>query len=211
MPDIQQCRDFSEMCGRDVNDIKEANRRLKTASALLKRFIDDRQSTLIIKTAEATAENAQLIGENGRHIGELREQVSALTEQVGKLTEQVAAMTAAKTVPKKDKPAEKKKFVPPTIEEVSGYCKERGGKVDPQHWYDYYSARGWVLSNGKKMADWKAAVRTWEKNGFAAPPVSSKGETADDDKHSYNLGLLAEHALTHVPTGIGGDGKPIYG
>ncbi len=204
MPDVQQCRDFAELCGQDVDDIKEANRRLKAASALLKRFIDDRQSTLIIKTAEAVAENA-------RHIGELTERVGVLTELMIKLTEQVAATTAAKPVPKKDKPAEKKKFVPPTIEEVSGYCKERGGKVDPQHWYDYYSARGWVLSNGKKMADWKAAVRTWEKNGFAAPPVSSKDETDDDGKHSYNLGLLAEHAMTHVPTGIDENGKTIYG
>ncbi len=185
MPDVQQCRDFAEICGQDVDDIKEANRRLKTASALLKRFIDDRQSALIIKTAEAVEGNA-------RHIGELREQVSALTEQISKLTEQVMEATAVKTVPKKDKPAEKKKFVPPTIEEVSGYCKERGSKVDPQHWYDYYSARGWVLSNGKKMADWKAAVRTWEKNGFAAPPV-------DAEEHSYDLDKLWQHSMTTTP------------
>jgi hypothetical protein len=24
-------------------------------------------------------------------------------------------------------------------------------------------ARGWVLKNGSKIKDWKAAIRTWEK------------------------------------------------
>jgi hypothetical protein len=54
-------------------------------------------------------------------------------------------------------------FTPPTIEEVISYCKERNNSVDPQKWYDFYSAKGWMIGKNK-MKDWKAAVRTWEKN-----------------------------------------------
>lgn len=53
-------------------------------------------------------------------------------------------------------------FVPPTLEEVAAYCKERKNGVDPQKWYDFYSAKGWYIGKNK-MKDWKAAVRTWEK------------------------------------------------
>ena len=72
----------------------------------------------------------------------------------------------------KPKPTPKKErahFVPPTLEEVTAYCAERAGAgkppVDPQQWYDHYTANGWRVGRAK-MKDWKAAVRTWEKNEF---------------------------------------------
>lgn len=54
-------------------------------------------------------------------------------------------------------------FTPPTLEEVAEYCKQRNNSVDPQKWYDFYSAKGWMIGKNK-MKDWKAAVRTWEKS-----------------------------------------------
>jgi len=53
-------------------------------------------------------------------------------------------------------------FTPPTLEEVAAYCQERNNGVDPQKWYDFYAAKGWMIGKNK-MKDWKAAVRTWEK------------------------------------------------
>lgn len=55
-----------------------------------------------------------------------------------------------------------KKFVPPTLDEVISYCKERNNSVDPQRFIDFYTAKGWMVGKNK-MKDWKAAVRTWEK------------------------------------------------
>lgn len=53
--------------------------------------------------------------------------------------------------------------IPPSIDEVTAYCKERQNKINPEHFIDYYTARGWMV--GKVgMKDWKAAVRTWERN-----------------------------------------------
>lgn len=56
------------------------------------------------------------------------------------------------------------RFVKPTLVEVQAYCSERGKGVDPQKWYDYYSANGWKVGKNP-MKDWKAAVRTWERSG----------------------------------------------
>lgn len=50
----------------------------------------------------------------------------------------------------------------PTLEEVKEYCSERGNKVDPERWFDYYTSNGWRVGKNP-MKDWKAAVRTWER------------------------------------------------
>lgn len=66
---------------------------------------------------------------------------------------------------KKEKIKEKIKeeeFVPPTVDMVEEYCKERGNVIDPELFVAYYDSVGWV--RGKyPMKDWKAAVRSWEK------------------------------------------------
>lgn len=57
----------------------------------------------------------------------------------------------------------KNKFSPPTLEEVKAYCSERGNHVDAQRWFDYYTSNGWKVGKNP-MRDWKAAVRTWERD-----------------------------------------------
>lgn len=56
----------------------------------------------------------------------------------------------------------KKRFKKPTVEEIRQYCIERGNTIDPEYFYDWYASRGWFLSKGTHMVDWKASVRTWE-------------------------------------------------
>lgn len=55
-------------------------------------------------------------------------------------------------------------IIPPPVDLLKSYCIERKNNVDPQKFLDYYQARGWIMNGGKKMKDWQAAVRTWEKN-----------------------------------------------
>lgn len=54
------------------------------------------------------------------------------------------------------------RFTPPTVDEVSAYCKERKNTVDAQRFVDFYASKGWKVGN-QPMKDWKAAVRTWEQ------------------------------------------------
>ena len=56
-----------------------------------------------------------------------------------------------------------KKFVIPTVEEIEKYCKERNNNVDAEVFYDFYESKGWLVGKAP-MKDWKAAVRTWERN-----------------------------------------------
>ena len=76
-------------------------------------------------------------------------------------------------------------FVPPTTEEVTAYCNERQNKVDAERFVNYYEAQGWLLSNGRKMADWKAAVRRWEqrdKKGDEMSPLFKQILGGDNGK-----------------------------
>lgn len=58
----------------------------------------------------------------------------------------------------------KKRFSVPSVEEVAQYCAERRNGIDAETFVDYYNARGWAFSNKQTMKDWRAAVRTWERN-----------------------------------------------
>jgi len=55
------------------------------------------------------------------------------------------------------------KFSKPSIEEIEAYCIERENNVNPIQFFDYYEANGWRVGKNP-MKDWKAAVRTWERN-----------------------------------------------
>ena len=80
-----------------------------------------------------------------------------------------------------DKPQQTRThFTPPTLEEVKAYCIERNNNIDAEYFIDFQEARGWVLSNGKKMKDWKATIRTWERNGYNKHKSKSNKQNAID-------------------------------
>lgn len=58
---------------------------------------------------------------------------------------------------------EEKKFKTPTLEEVKNYCLERNNNVDAERFIDFYESKGWMIGKSK-MKDWKACVRTWERD-----------------------------------------------
>ena len=63
----------------------------------------------------------------------------------------------------KDSINNNKRFTPPTIEEVRSYCQERNNNIDPETFINFYESKGWYVGKNK-MKDWRACVRTWEKN-----------------------------------------------
>ena len=66
----------------------------------------------------------------------------------------------------------RKKFTPPTLEEVQAYCKERKNNVDAKKFYDYYTTADWYDGKGEKVKSWKQKVITWEGN--AKKPTEQK-------------------------------------
>jgi uncharacterized protein YdaU (DUF1376 family) len=85
-------------------------------------------------------------------------------------------------------------FTIPMVDLVSSYCQERKNKIDPQRFIDHYTSNGWMVGKNK-MRDWKAAVRTWEKNqggngngsGHRSSPGSAFTKTgrAESDGQPY--------------------------
>ena len=67
-------------------------------------------------------------------------------------------------------------FKPPTVEEVKEYCIERNNNIDAEYFVDFQEARGWILSNGKKMKNWKATIRTWERNNYNRTHVNKNSK-----------------------------------
>ena len=69
----------------------------------------------------------------------------------------------------------KRKFKKPTVEEIAAYCLERKNKINPQTFIDHYTSNGWRVGKNP-MSDWKAAVRTWEKNNFEGSNGNGTGK-----------------------------------
>lgn len=62
-------------------------------------------------------------------------------------------------------------FQPPTIQEISDYCKEKNIYVDPKDFIQFYSSKGWMVGKNK-MKDWRSAVCRavkWETNQGRQP------------------------------------------
>ena len=84
-------------------------------------------------------------------------------------------------------PKEKRKaFIKPTLEEVKAYCIERKNNVDPQRFFDYYESNGWKVGKNT-MKDWKAAVRTWERNGYSNNAPVKQGTCGDNKPKDFDF------------------------
>lgn len=66
------------------------------------------------------------------------------------------------------------RFVPPSVDAVAAYCQERQNSVDAQCFVDFYTSKNWMVGKNK-MRDWKASVRTWERNS-GGPRAQGAGE-----------------------------------
>ena len=77
------------------------------------------------------------------------------------------------SIERADKPPTRRKFSPPTVNEVKTYCQEQGYSIDAERFVSYYESNGWMVGRNK-MKNWQAAVRNWngkeqKGNGKAEP------------------------------------------
>lgn len=100
------------------------------------------------------------------------------TSTLNKLDKTRLDKTIKEKIPLESK---RKKFQKPTVEQIQAYCDERKNDVNPNLFYDYYEARGWMVGKSP-MKDWKAAVRTWERNDGHKTKEKSGVEAEELDK-----------------------------
>lgn len=122
------------------------------------------------------------------------EETNALKENIKCLKKEIEMLKnnnigENNNTPEAEKPERSEKrerFKAPSVEEVQEYCIERGNNIDAQHFVDYYSARGWMLGKNH-IKDWKACVRTWERNDSFKPQKPVQPENVTTDKIDYSL------------------------
>lgn len=80
----------------------------------------------------------------------------------------------------------KKVFIKPTLEEVKQYCLERKNNIDPEYFIDFYESKDWYVGKNK-MKDWKASIRTWERNKKTNQQENQPSEITWLSKGSFKL------------------------
>ena len=111
-----------------------------------------------------------------------RQNVTGVTNDVTKDNESKSkSKSKSKSIVIGENPTTKQ-FKIPTVEEISAYCQERNNSVDAQRFFDYYESKGWYVGKNK-MKDWKAAVRTWERQDTPTShcPTPKKNNPYDID------------------------------
>ena len=74
----------------------------------------------------------------------------------------------------------KKRFKPPTRQELQDYCKEKNYTVDADRFINFYESKGWMVGKNK-MKSWRAAVSNW-----ASPKQEGKNQSAPISKPLSN-------------------------
>ena len=91
--------------------------------------------------------------------------------------------------------SQKKKFTPPTVEEVDDFCYENNLGIDASEFVDFYTANGWMVGKNH-MKDWKATARNWDrkrKKDTGSQRFMTKREQAIKD-YNDQLQMMADWA-----------------
>ena len=81
--------------------------------------------------------------------------------------------------------ATKKKFVPPTREDVRAYAIQRGREDLAQPFFDFFDTGDWHDSNGKPVRNWKQKFLTWETHNPKKETPKQEQETTEPRKTAF--------------------------
>ena len=147
------------------------NTNIDVVRSAMKLFVELKMIDVLDDATIYMTEVNKLIGsaadnDNANRVRRCRERKKQ--EALQNVTKSITECNESKSIEKeldkeKDNSKPKKRFTPPTLDEVKAYCAERNNGVDAQKWFDFYSAKGWKIGRDK-MVDWMAAVRTWERS-----------------------------------------------
>lgn len=89
--------------------------------------------------------------------------------------------TEKETEIKKETKKKPKGFIPPSLQDIQNYCKERNNSVSASKFFDYYTVSEWKDKDGKAVKNWKQKLLSWEgrdtTTGSTATPKDSFAES----------------------------------
>lgn len=113
----------------------------------------------------------------------------------------------------KEREKEKDVFRPPALKDVLFYSSSiHGDDGDDQakKFFNYYAARGWKMSNGATMADWRAAFDSWcDKETEFNYKHTGKNENDKPTNEQRDTGLGKLREQPNRDTGLNGEGADI--
>ena len=74
-------------------------------------------------------------------------------------------------------------FQKPTIPEIESYINENKYSVNAAKFFDFYESKGWYVGKNK-MKDWRAAVRTWQRDTNSNGNDKKRAARVDNDFNS---------------------------
>jgi len=74
------------------------------------------------------------------------------------------------------------KFIPPTLETIKKYIKEKDYLVDADFFYEYFSESNWKDVKGNKVRNWKQKLRVWEQRARK----ETKANREKENKERWN-------------------------
>lgn len=78
----------------------------------------------------------------------------------------------------------RKRFIPPTVDEVTAYADEKGYTAfDAERFIAYYESNGWKVGRNP-MKDWRATVRGWVARDRSGKPAQ-KNPALDYEQRDY--------------------------
>jgi hypothetical protein len=149
-------------------------------------FVNPRMHEMREKQIPRWFRNREIYRENGAKGGRPKGKTKRLTKAVSK----------SKPIPEggrgKEEGKKKKKrstFVPPTIEELLAYCREKGYQhLEPEEFIGHYGGKGWKVGN-QPMKDWRLAAGGWNsrnKKRAEADSAPIDRNATDEDLENWN-------------------------
>lgn len=182
--DVRAVRNFLSDC-IDVYQLFETDGTYFWSKRLISHIdqiiaISAMKSKAVQKRYENKSVNLSLYNDIDRH--GITEEPYTCTTDVLQLNNSTGTINKIKEINKindycREKKPQQNNFLKPSIEEIEAYCMERKNAVDPIQFFDYYEANGWKVGRNS-MKDWKAAVRTWERNdnGGKKPKAADRND-----------------------------------
>lgn len=166
---------LSKACGLSIKQVRNVVDTMKEMGMVTVENVANRFSIVTIcNWATYNGEESrkgQTEGKLGADQGQTEGKLGATIEEVKKLRREeskkniMADEGELHLIDLPELSSKQKRFVPPTIEEAVEYCKHINiPELEASAFIDHHEARGWIMSNGKKMVDWKAGMRTWKTN-----------------------------------------------
>ena len=157
--------------------LDDAIERMDADAEAYERSVDQRRKAAEKRwnNANDMRDDAECMREDATALRENADGMRTPCEDDAKNAVSVSVSDSVSVLEKENSPTEskRKRFVPPSVDEVRAYCLERHNNVDAESFVAFYESKGWKVGN-TPMKNWKSAIVTWEKRQKQKAPPGNK-------------------------------------